>query len=110
MSDSRYRAFVTAAECGSITRAAEILGYTQSGVSHLLDALETEFGFRLLVRGRGGCMLTVEGEKMLPFVRTMLSAADTVSEMAADIKGQNSGSIRIPSAFRGIPIPRARLF
>ena len=95
MSDSRYRAFVTAAECGSITGAAEILGYTQSGVSHLLDALETEFGFRLLVRSRGGCTLTAEGEKMLPYVRTMLSAADTVSEMASDIKGQKSGSLRI---------------
>lgn len=95
MSDSRYKAFVTAVESGSITKAAEILGYTQSGVSHLIDALEGELGFRLLIRSRGGCSLTPEGEKILPYVRSVLFAGDTVAEMASNIKGMKSGSLRI---------------
>ena len=95
MSDSRYKAFVTAVECGSITKAAEILGYTQSGVSHLIDALEGELGFRLLVRSRGGCGLTAEGMEMLPHVRAMLAAGESVTAVASGIKGLKSGSLRV---------------
>ena len=38
METSRCRAFVTAADSGSFTRAAEILGYSPSGVSQLVNA------------------------------------------------------------------------
>lgn len=40
MTANRYQAFVKVVELGSLTRAAEALGVTQSGVSHMLDALE----------------------------------------------------------------------
>lgn len=95
MSDSRYRALVTAASLGSITAAADALGYTQSGVSHLIDALEDEMGFKLLIRARSGCSLTPEGEAMMPYLNSLIGASDTVTEMAENIKGVRSGQIRI---------------
>lgn len=95
MSDSRYRAFVTTVDVGSITAAAEKLGYTQSGVSHLIDALENELGITLLRRMRRGVELTPEGTRMLPYIKSLVRAADTVTEAADDIRGVRSGSIRI---------------
>ena len=52
MDTSRYQAFLSAAETGSIKNAAEELGYTPSGVSQLIKALEEELGFTLLYRSK----------------------------------------------------------
>ena len=49
----KYRALITAVELGSVTRASEALGCTQSAVSHAIGSLERELGFRLLRRARG---------------------------------------------------------
>lgn len=95
MSESKYRAFVTAAETGSMTRAADVLGYTQSGVSHLIDALEQELGITLLVRRKTGTALTAEGERILPAVRSMLRATEAVRGIADEINGLKSGTLRI---------------
>ena len=40
MNIRKYEAFVRAVERGSLSKAAEELGYTQSGISHLMQALE----------------------------------------------------------------------
>ena len=50
METARYRAFLFAAETGSITKAAEELSYTPSGVSQLIQAFENEIGVKLLHR------------------------------------------------------------
>lgn len=95
MADSRYKAFATAAELGSLTRAAETLGYTQSGVSHLIKALEDELGLTLLLRSRSGAAPTPEGKRLLPYVQAMLRAADAVQNVAGEIKGLQTGSLQV---------------
>ena len=50
METARCKAFLRAAEAGSLTAAAEALGYTPSGVSQLVSALENELGLKLLER------------------------------------------------------------
>lgn len=92
---SKYRAFAVAAELKSLTRAAEKLQYTQSGVSQLIRSLEDEVGFPLLIRGRLGAMLTPEGKLLLPFVQRMLSAAQDVQNMAGDLRGVTAGTLMI---------------
>ena len=54
MSVSKYEIFLKVVELGSVTRAAEQLDYTQSGVSHAISGMEEEFGFPLLIRRRSG--------------------------------------------------------
>lgn len=95
MESSRCKAFLAAAECGSLTRAAEKLNYTASGVSQLISAMESEFGFLLLRRTTRGVVLTAEGERMLPAVRAFLSQENRMHELAANINGLDIGLINI---------------
>lgn len=54
----KYLAFVTTAECGSFTRAAQTLDYDQSSVSKMIADLEAEWNLTLLERSRAGVQLT----------------------------------------------------
>ena len=36
---------MTAVDLGSFTKTSEVVGYTQSGLTHMMDALEKEVGF-----------------------------------------------------------------
>ena len=54
MSLKKYEAFVRTAELGSLTRAAESLGSTQSRISHILSDLEAEYGFTLMWQDSDG--------------------------------------------------------
>ena len=74
MSVSKYQMFLKTVECGSFSRAAEELNFTQSGVSHAVQALEDELGITLLSRNRGGVVLTADGRTLLPRVEALCAA------------------------------------
>ena len=95
MNISKYQTFLKVVELGSLTRAAEALGYTQSGVSHIIGSLEEELGFTLLIRSRAGVQLTSDGERILPAVRSILNGASQLGEIVAAIRGLDTGLIRI---------------
>lgn len=84
-------------ETGSLTRAAQALGCTQSAVSHSIDSLEQELGFALLKRSRAGVRLTGEGERMIAAVRNLLNSAEQLQQTASAIRGLDSGTVRIGS-------------
>ena len=92
---NKYEAFLLSVELGSITRAAENLGVTQSAVSHMISSLEAELGFALLRRGRGGAVPTAEGQSVTPAIRGMLTARERLDQMASAIRGLDSGTVRI---------------
>ena len=95
MSLQKYEIFLRTLEAGSVSRAAEDLGLTQSAVSHALTSLEEQFGFPVLKRSRSGVRLTEEGKKVLPSVRTILSAEMQLQETVSSIHGLSTGTIRI---------------
>lgn len=95
MSLKKLEAFVKVVDLGSLTRAAQALGYTQSGVSHMISALEDEFGFLLLKRNRSGVRLTVEGERVLSAVRGILNSNEQLTQTIAAIHGLDTGTVRI---------------
>lgn len=53
-------------EYGSFTRAGELLGYTQSNISHMVNDLETEWRVSLLERKHSGVSLTSDGTALMP--------------------------------------------
>ncbi len=71
MLDQKYTTFLTAAELGSFTRAAEQLSLTQPAVSHHIGQLESQLNVTLFLRKRGRILLTPEGEIVLQYVRRM---------------------------------------
>ena len=95
METVRCRAFLTAAESGSFSAAAELLGYTPSGVSQLVSSLENELGVSLLSRSKRGVALTPSGESLLPAAREMLRQEQRLREQAAELKGLAMGSVTI---------------
>jgi DNA-binding transcriptional LysR family regulator len=73
------RAFVHIAEERSFTRAAQLVGRTQSAVSMQVQRLEAVLGQQLLLRGRGGAVeLTRHGQFLLQRARDMLALNDDV--------------------------------
>lgn len=82
-------------ETESLTTAGEEMGFTQSGVSHLIKSIEAELGFQVLIRGRQGVRLTDNGDALLPTIREMVNANERMCQIAANIRGMRSGRIRI---------------
>jgi len=91
----KYMAFIKTVELGSFTKAAELLNYSQSGISRMISDLEAEWGVRLLERNRSGIRLTSDGMEVLPYVRKICSDYEGLQSQVSEIKGLESGIIRI---------------
>ena len=92
---NRYDAFLQVLERGTFSDAARAMGYTQSAVSQMVKNLEEELGVTMLVRSRTGVSLTREGELLLPSIRGVANARQLLTEYAANLRGLESGTVRI---------------
>ncbi|MFJ5769636.1 LysR family transcriptional regulator [Psychrobacillus sp. NPDC093180] len=95
MSLAKFEIFSTVVELGSLTKAGETLGLTQSAVSHAIASLESECGFTILNRGRSGIQLTSNGERILKYIREILKWNEEMVQEIANIKGLEVGTVRI---------------
>ena len=77
------RAFVTVAETGSVTRAAQLLNLTQGAVSQQIGRLEQLSDNALFIRQGRNLALAPEGEAVLAAARHYLAAND---ELAAALQ------------------------
>lgn len=91
----KCRAFLVAAQRGSFTAAAQELGYTQSGITRMINALEEELGFRVFARVRGGVQLTDNGHRILPLLENIVRACQQVEEYSGDICGLVRGTVSV---------------
>ena len=97
MDTKKLEALAAAVQYGSFTRAAEALGYTQSGMTHMMNSLERDIGFPVLLRGRGGVRLTPAGERIYPLVREVLAASQSLDREIALINSHKEDTIRVAS-------------
>ncbi|MCQ1536937.1 LysR family transcriptional regulator [Methanosarcina sp. KYL-1] len=91
----KYMAFVKTVEYGSFTKAAEVLNYSQSGISRMINDLEKEWGVSILERGRAGVRLTSDGLKLLPFAQNVCNEYQKLQVQVDELNGLKSGLIRI---------------
>ncbi|MEF9953247.1 MAG: LysR family transcriptional regulator [Clostridium sp.] len=91
----KYIAFVKTVEYGSFTKAAEILNYSQSGISRMINDLEKEWNLVLLIRNKTGVKLTSAGTKLLPHAKRVVEEYENLQMEAAELNGLQSGLIRI---------------
>lgn len=93
--DNKLEALQKIIEVGSFTKAAEILGYTQSAISQMISSLEKEMSIKLLYRSKRGVQLTPEGEEVYPFIQKLLTQQILLSEKVTQINHLESGVVRI---------------
>ena len=91
----KYLSFVKTVEYGSFTKAAEILNYTQSGISRMIADLEKEWGVTLLERSKYGVKPTSDGMKLLPYAQNLCADFDKLKMQVDELNGLQSGLIRI---------------
>ena len=101
MSLAQYQIFLKVVECGSFTKAAQLLSFTQSGVSHAVNALEQTLGLPLLSRSRGGVALTADGRTLLPYIRRLCAQQHQLEQAAADLRGMTEGLVKV-AAFSSV--------
>ncbi len=95
MDTKKINALLTAVDRGSLTAAATELGYTQSGLTHMMNALEEELGLNLLVRSKGGVHLSPAGQALLPRMRALMDAADQLDAQAEQLRQRNFSTLRL---------------
>ncbi|CAN5347473.1 LysR substrate-binding domain-containing protein [soil metagenome] len=95
MNLEQLQSFVTVAQLGHFTRAAEQLRLTQPSLSRQIAALESDLGVELFHRARGGSTITSAGESLLPLARRMLSDAESVRRELAELAGLQRGRVRL---------------
>ena len=91
----KYIAFVKTVEYGSFTKAADMLHYSQSGVSRMIHDLEQEWKVVLLERGKAGVRLTGDGIKILPHAKAVCMEYEKLQMQVDELNGLRSGMIRI---------------
>lgn len=101
--------FREVARRGSLSAAAEALGYTQPSVSRHVAALESAMGVRLLDRLPRGVRLTEEGRTLLPHAEAVLERLDVAAGGLAALRSLEAGRLRV-GAFDSadtVLVPRA---
>lgn len=91
----KYMAFIKTVEYGSFTKAAEILNYSQSGISRMINDLEKEWNITLLERSRAGVSLTSDGSRLLVHAKSLCDEYQKLQMEVDDLHGVQSGLIRI---------------
>lgn len=95
MNIQKYLAFVKTVEYGSFTKAAEILHYSQSGISRMINDLEKEWKVILLERSKAGVKLTSDGLRLLPHAKGVCMEYEKLQMQVDELNGLQSGLIRI---------------
>lgn len=87
----QLRTFVTVAQQGHLTQAAELLHLSQPAVTAQIKALEEEVGMPLFERTAGGVNLSRAGQELLPQAHVILQASRDMLNHARAFKGQLAG-------------------
>ncbi|MBZ6206678.1 LysR family transcriptional regulator [Streptomyces olivaceus] len=92
---SQCKAFVAVADTGSFTAAAQLIGVSQSAVSHAVASLEKGLGTELLKREHGRITLTAAGRRVLYSARIMLKHAQEITTVGSLTRSASRTTLRI---------------
>ena len=92
---AQLRTFVTIAECKHFGTAATKLSISQPSLSQALVALESGLGVQLIERSTRKVIVTPAGEKLLPFAKSTLDAAESFLSHARGANGSLTGPLTV---------------
>ena len=86
--------FLAAYEHGSLTAAAEELGYSQPSISEQIRGLERSLGVELFRRVGRGVVPTTVGDTLRPYAEQVLAAVEETQRAVAQVRSLETGTIR----------------
>jgi DNA-binding transcriptional LysR family regulator len=89
------QAFVAVAREQSFTKAATMLGVSQSALSHTVRGLETQLGLRLLTRTTRSVAPTPAGERLLMTMGPLLDEIEAGMAALSEFREKPAGTLRI---------------
>lgn len=95
MDSRKLEILVAVTDLGSFSRASEVVGYTQSGLTHMMDSLENEIGFPVIDRGHRGITLNENGQALIPLIKEFLRANTELNNRISEIKQEKAGVVRV---------------
>jgi len=101
--------FVTIAREGSFTRAAALLGVTQSALSQAISGLEARLRIRLLTRTTRSVSPTAAGERLLNAIGHRFDEIEAELDALTALRDKPSGTVRITcgdNALHTLLLPR----
>lgn len=87
--------FVTIAREGSFTRAASVLGVTQSALSQAISGLEARLEIRLLTRTTRSVSPTAAGERLLKAIGHRFDEIEAELDELTEMRDKPAGTVRI---------------
>ena len=87
--------FVTVAREGSFTRAAALLGVTQSALSQAISGLEQKLEIRLLTRTTRSVSPTAAGERLLQAIGHRFEEIEAEMDVLTEMRDKPAGTVRI---------------
>lgn len=99
MNFTQLKNAVTAAECGSMNRAAAELFITQPCLSNSVKALEREIGFEIFRRSRGGVTLTQKGAEFVRIAGEILDKYEALSALSGEGKPRPLRIVSYPLSY-----------
>lgn len=97
MDIKKFDILLTVVDTGSFSKAAEKLGYTQAGVSYIINSLEEEIGLRLLIRNYNGVKLNDNGNALIDEIRKLVDGEKRLSGMIQARKRKFADKLHIGS-------------
>jgi len=91
-------AFVTVAREGSFTRAAAVLGVTQSALSQTVRALEARLDIRLLTRTTRSVSPTEAGQRLVETIGHRFEEIEAEVDALTALRDKPAGTVRITSS------------
>jgi DNA-binding transcriptional LysR family regulator len=95
MTLQQFRVLLAVRECGSLTKAAELLRYGVPTVTHHLRGLEGHLNARLVESGRGGTRLTPLGESFAVEVADVVSRIERAEQLVSDQRDAGVVTLRV---------------
>jgi len=95
MSLQKYIALLKTVELGSISLAAEQMGYTQPAVSRMISDLEKEWNVELLRRSRAGLEISSACHRLLPILRAIQADCEELEFTVGEFHGNQTGLVRV---------------
>ena len=92
---NQLRSFVTVAQFGHLTRAAETLHLSQPALSGHIKALEEQFGVTLFERSSTGMTLTPSGRRLLTEATQIIDAVQHLQHSAQELRGEPTGNLKL---------------